>query len=102
MQRNFHDRRTHTRNRIAETESPKPNRRNRIAEEKAALRIQLAALVNKVPNAVNAGGVQTTREWLDANKGAMSCATRKRASRHQLKAALDVMSEWRQRADPAA
>lgn len=46
---------------------PNP-RRNKIAEEKAALRAELAALANKVPAEVCAGSVQTTHNWLSANE----------------------------------
>lgn len=80
----------------AETQ-PKP-RRNRIAEEKAALRTQLEALVNKVPAAVNSGSIQTTREWVSDNTSASRAACRVRTSKRQLQQALDKLQGWREEA----
>lgn len=49
-------------------------RRNRVAEEKAALRAEIAALANKVPEFVNTGSIQTTRTWLKHNDRAQKVA----------------------------
>jgi hypothetical protein len=71
-----------------------PKRRNKVAEEKARLRAELDALVNKVPPAVNAGSIQTTREWIDTNTTAGRAAKRKRVSRFALLAQVEAMKAW--------
>lgn len=49
---------------------PRKPRANKVAEEKARLRAEIAALTNKVPEFVNSGSVQATRQWVAANEQA--------------------------------
>lgn len=66
---------------------------NKIAEEKSRLRAQLAEMANKVPEFVNAGGIQTTRQWLKVNEQAQKVASggKARMSRKQLDALVKRM-----------
>jgi hypothetical protein len=77
-----------------DTPPPPKVRRNRVAEEKAALRAQLATLVNRVPGKVNAGSVQTTRQWVADNAKASKDVTRARISRHRLRETVARMRGW--------
>lgn len=81
-------------------EVPK-QRRNKIAEEKAALRAQLEAFVNKVPAKVNAGGIQTTRTWVDENKRIARAVAGGRCSRHKLREQLASAQQWHAKTEPA-
>lgn len=71
----------------------KPKRRNRIAEDKERLRAEIAALANKVPAFVNAGGIQTTRRWVEANEQAqrVSAGGKARMSKAKLDALVKSM-----------
>lgn len=73
-------------------EAPK-RRQNKVAEEKAKLRAELAALANKVPEFVNTGGLQTTRRWVADNEQAQQVAAggRARLSRKKLQALVQRM-----------
>lgn len=68
-------------------------RRNRVAEDKARLRAELQTLANKVPEFVNAGSIQTTRRWVEANDQAQMVAAggRARMSRKKLDALVKRM-----------
>lgn len=70
-----------------------PPRRNRVAEDKARLRAELAALANKVPEFVNAGSIQATRRWVADNEQAQMVAAggRARLSRKKLDALVKRM-----------
>lgn len=70
-----------------------PKRRNKIAEEKERLRAELAAMANKVPGFVNAGGIQTTRRWVADNEQAQRVAAggKARMSRKKLDALVRRM-----------
>lgn len=85
-------------NETTATETPaKKVRANKIAAEKEALRAQLAALANKVPEKVNAGSIQTTNEWLkDVNAKLQPVARggKKRLSRHALRDLLAKAQGW--------
>jgi hypothetical protein len=67
-----------------------PPRRNKVSEEKARLRADVAAAANKVPEFVSAGGVQTTRRWVADNERAQRVAAGglTRLSRKKLDALL--------------
>jgi hypothetical protein len=58
------------------------------------LRAELEALVNKVPQAVNAGSIQTTRAWATDNKKTGSTAKSARSSRRILREALERAKGW--------
>jgi hypothetical protein len=73
---------------------PKAPRRNKVAEEKEALRTQLSTLVNRVPERVNAGSVQTTRQWVAENSKALKDVTRTRISRRALQESVARMQGW--------
>lgn len=77
-----------------ETEAPK--RRSKVAEEKAQLRDRLAAMVDKVPAKVNAGGIQTTREWVAENTKVQTVAAggRQRMSRRLLREMVERVESW--------
>lgn len=75
-----------------------PKRRNKVAEEKEALRAQIAAMANKVPAKVNAGSIQDTRAWVAENEKVQHLAAGgyQRKSRRQLREMLAKAEAWRQ------
>jgi hypothetical protein len=80
---------------VSETTEKKP-RTNKVAEAKAELRAQLAALANKVPEKVNAGSIQTTHEWVEDNKRVqhLTAGGYQRKSRRSLQDMLAKAKGW--------
>lgn len=62
-----------------------------IAERKAVLCYELHGLVRRVPEAVNAAGVQTTRAWVKRHKTAFRICASPRSSCAQLARAIESM-----------
>jgi hypothetical protein len=83
---------------VSEETIEKKPRTNKIAQEKARLRAELAALANKVPEKVNAGSIQTTQEWLKENGQLQTIAGGglQRLSRRALEQRLAKMKGWHQ------
>jgi hypothetical protein len=71
------------------------NTRETSAEEKARLALQLGVMCNTCPPSIKSGGsVNDVRNWKHARAEAMKVAGNKRASVHELTAAINSMGRF--------
>jgi hypothetical protein len=67
------------------------NTRPTVAEEKAALCLELGRLCTKPPESVANGGIELTRRWVAAQKTSLALARNSRASVVALSLAIKTM-----------
>jgi hypothetical protein len=72
-----------------------PNLRPGIAEEKAMLCKRIGDVCMRVPPDFQSMSVNKVRQWKQDREGALKVAGNKRASIHELTAALNSMSRWK-------
>ena len=71
------------------------NTRESSAEEKARLALELGSMCNTCPAAIKNGGtINQVREWKRDREAAMKVAGNKRASIHDLTAAINSMRRY--------
>jgi hypothetical protein len=70
------------------------NTRSTIAEEKAALCLELGRLCLRVPPSVANGSIEMTRNWVGAQKTSMKLVKSSRASVQELTSAIGNMRRF--------
>jgi hypothetical protein len=70
------------------------NTRPTVAEEKAQLVMRLGLLINRAPPSINKGSINLVCAWKDARAAAAKVAANKRASVHELSAAISNMERF--------
>ena len=71
-----------------------PNLRPSVAEEKAKLCLTISEMCRKVPKNYQQMGVESLRDWKKTREEVLKVAGNKRASIHELTAAINNMKRW--------
>ena len=71
-----------------------PRVRDALADEKAALLLELGKCINTCPASVRNGSVQTVRQWRVERDKAAKVAGNKRASKQEISSALNSMRKY--------
>lgn len=70
------------------------NQRSSVAEEKAALCLELNGLVKRIPAALNSASINRVRAWRSAREGALRTLNNKASSRGELQSAINTMRAY--------